>query len=94
MPVCKRYIVMDSEGEICGPCMKTEELCWQALRNGYERSTADAATTEKVKAMGYRVVLCTVEYPKPEPIVFPKPRGTITYPNQVQKEKQDYDIPE
>ena len=58
----KRYIGIDPAGEPCGPCVKEEDLCWKALRIGYERTFHKPATDDLVRELGYSVSLCTVEW--------------------------------
>jgi hypothetical protein len=42
--------------------METEELCWKALRIGYERAFHKPASTAKVADLGYTVVLSTISW--------------------------------
>lgn len=60
--ICKRYVALDPDGVVCGPCTPDEDMCWKALRIGYERTFYTPASDEKIRGLGYAVVLATVSW--------------------------------
>jgi len=62
MPICKRYVALDPEGQVCGPCTPDEETCWRAMCQAYERIFKVDVDEEHIHEMGYQVVLATVEW--------------------------------
>lgn len=61
-----RWVAVNEDGEITGPCMKTENECIYALVVGYRRARRFPSTYtvskdwNKIKKLGYNVVKCKI----------------------------------